>query len=91
MRFSKLICMTLFWVGVGAYSQNKQLLYYFTDIPQSLMINPGAEVDFKWYAGVPGISGLSFQIGSSGVSAYDLFADDGIDFNTKFRDRLLGG
>jgi len=81
----------LLWVCKSALAQNKQLLYDFSEIPQSLLINPGVQTDFKWYGGVPGISGLSFQAGSSGVSAYDLFAADGIDFNTKFRDRLLGG
>jgi hypothetical protein len=65
-------------------------MYDFLEIPQSLMTNPGMQSDFKWYAGIPGVSGLSFQIGSSGVSAYDLFATDGIDFNTKIRERLLG-
>ncbi len=77
------------WLGTGLFAQNKQLLYDFTGIPQTLMSNPGAETDFKWYVGVPMLSGLSFQIGSSGVSANDLFANDGVDFNTKFRERLI--
>jgi len=90
MRIPKILYLTILWVCAGAYAQNKQLLYDFNEIPQSLLINPGVQTDFKWYSGIPGISGLSFQAGSSGVSAYDLFAADGIDFNTKVRDRLLG-
>jgi hypothetical protein len=66
-------------------AQNKQLLYNFTDIPQSLMTNPGADVKYKWYAGVPLLSGISMNLGSSGFSAYDLFANDGVDFTTKLR------
>jgi len=91
MRILRILVLAILWVCHSGYSQNKQLLYDFTEIPQSLLINPGVQTDFKWYAGVPTISGLSFQIGSSGVSAYDLFAADGIDFNTKVRDRLLDG
>ena len=91
MRIPKILFLSFFWVCHAAYTQNKQLLYDFTEIPQSMLINPGTQTDFKWYSGVPGISGLSFQIGSSGVSAYDLFAADGIDFNMKVRERLLGG
>ena len=83
--------LTILWVCFSAHAQNKQIMYDFTEIPQSLLINPGVQTDFKWYAGIHGISGLSFQAGSSGVSAYDLFAADGVDFNTKVRDRLLGG
>jgi hypothetical protein len=92
MRISKILYATiLLWVCFSAEAQNKQVMYDFADIPQSGMINPGVKSDFKWYAGVPGISGLSFQLGSSGVSAYDLFASDGVDFNTKVRERLING
>ena len=71
------------------HGQNKQLLYDFTDIPQSLMTNPAADVDFKWYAGMPALSGISLYAGSSGVSAFDIIADDGLNINDKVRDRLL--
>ncbi len=74
-----------FFIGVSLMGQNKQLLYNFTDIPQSLMTNPGADVKYKWYAGIPFVSGISMNMGSSGFSAYDLFANDGVDFNTKIR------
>lgn len=89
MRILRLFCVFLLLVGFRSYAQNKQLLYDFTDIPQALMINPGVASDFNWYAGIPAVSGLSFQAGSSGVSAYDLFANDGININTKVRNRLL--
>ncbi len=91
MRISLLFLITLFGVSICGYAQNKQLLYDFTEIPQSININPGAEIDYQWFAGVPALSGVSFQAGSSGVSAYDLFANDGLDFNVKVRERLLNG
>ncbi len=71
------------------YAQNKQLLYDFYEIPQSLMINPGVKTSQKWHTGIPVISGLSFQAGTSGVTVNDLFANDGVDFTTKVRDRLV--
>ena len=75
-------------VATNLVAQNKQLLYNFTDIPQSLMTNPGADVKYKWYAGVPFLSGISINVGSTGFSAYDLFANDGVDFTTKLRSVL---
>lgn len=72
-------------LSISCISQNKQILYNFTSVPQSLLTNPGLDVKFKWYFGVPLVSGISANVGSSGFSAYDLFADDGIDFNTKLR------
>ena len=71
------------------WSQNKQLLYDFYEIPQSLMINPGVKTHEKWHAGIPVISGLSVQAATSGVTVNDLFANDGIDFTTKVQERLL--
>lgn len=84
----KVIFLFCLFVVTNLAGQNKQLLYNFTDIPQSLMTNPGADVKYKWYAGVPFLSGISMNVGSSGFSAYDLFANDGIDFNTKLRSVL---
>ena len=84
----KVVFLFCLFVVTNLTAQNKQLLYNFTDIPQSLMTNPGADVKYKWYAGVPFLSGISMNVGSSGFSAYDLFAKDGVDFNTKLRSVL---
>ncbi|MGB5274610.1 MAG: DUF5723 family protein [Flavobacteriaceae bacterium] len=65
-------------------------MYDFSEIPQSLMVNPGVESDFEWYAGIPLLSGISIHGGSSGLSVNDIFADDGLDINDKVRDRALG-
>ncbi len=72
-------------VACLAFSQNKQILYGFNEIPQSLLLNPGAKVENDWFFGVPLLSQVSGQFGLSGITAYDIFADDGIDFNDKLR------
>ena len=72
-------------------AQNKQLLYDFVEVPQALMLNPGMETGYNWYAGIPGISGIYGQAGTSGLSIDDIFANDGLDINDKVRDRAVFG
>lgn len=74
--------------GVMGWSQHKPTLYNFTAIPQSLTINPGSDVSFEWTAGIPLLSGVNAKVGSSGFAAYDLFANNGVDFNTKLRNTI---
>ncbi len=83
MRKIYLILMVAF--QLSCFSQNKQVLYNFTSIPQSLLVNPGADVSYKFYFGIPILSGVSVNLGSSSFSAYDLFANNGVDFNDKVR------
>jgi hypothetical protein len=71
---------------VVCFSQNKEILYNFTPLPQSLLTNPGADVKYKWFFGVPLLSGISANVGSTGINAYDLFANNGVDFNTKVKE-----
>jgi hypothetical protein len=82
----KKIFFFLLLLSIPCLSQNKQVLYNFTAVPQSLMTNPGADVSYKFYFGVPLLSGVSFGAGSTSFSAYDLLANNGVDFNTKIRD-----
>ena len=63
--------------------QNKQLLYNWEVTPQTLMLNPGSLVTSQFHAGVPLASGFHLNVGSSGVSVFDVFADDGVAINTK--------
>ena len=76
---------------LGSFAQNKQLLYDFNEVPQALLLNPGLETSYNWYAGVPMLSGISVQAGTSGLSVHDIFADDGLDINDKVRDRAIFG
>ncbi|MEP5339293.1 MAG: DUF5723 family protein [Algibacter sp.] len=71
-----------------AFGQNKQILYGFSEIPQSLMQNPGGEVTNDWYLGIPLLSHIHTNAGSSGISVYDLFAADGLDFNSKLENAI---
>ncbi len=69
-------------------SQHRQLLYDFTEIPQSLLLNPGAEVQNDAFIGFPLLSNVYINAGSSGVTLFDLFADDGVSFNTKVENTI---
>ncbi|SDX10761.1 hypothetical protein SAMN05444411_103109 [Lutibacter oricola] len=71
-------------------AQNKQLLYGFDELPQTLLLNPGAEVSNKFHVGVPLLSGMHLNGGFSGFSAYDIFKDDGVAINTKIRNAIDG-
>ncbi len=91
MRNFRLFLLTLFLGSVVLYAQNKQVLYDFTEIPQALLINPGMQTDYQWYAGIPALSGISLQAGSSGITVHDIFADDGVDINEKIRQKAIFG
>jgi len=91
MRKIRLIFLaTLLSMGFIS-AQNKQLLYDFYEIPQSLLLNPGVKTPYKWHTGIPIISGIAVQAGTSGVTANDLFANDGLNFTDKLRDRVVNG
>ena len=72
-------------LSFSCFCQNKQILYNFTSVPQSMLVNPGSDVKYNWFVGLPLLSGISANIGSSGFSINDLFANNGVDFNTKLR------
>src|SRR5690606_23566498 len=86
--FPKIMVLLVLWTS-GSVAQNRQLLYDFQEVPQSLMLNPGMKVSQNWHAGIPVLSGLYFQASTSGVTVNDLFADDGVDFTTKVRERAI--
>ncbi|WP_372795503.1 DUF5723 family protein [Lutibacter sp.] len=82
------LVLVSFLVCAFGYAQNKQVLYDFASLPQTLLLNPGAEVDYKFHVGLPLLSQLSVQAGFTGFSVYDIFADDGIDINDKIRNAV---
>jgi hypothetical protein len=83
MRKFSLILILL--VSLNCFSQNKQILYNFTSVPQTMLTNPGSDVNYNWFVGIPLLSGFSANVGSSGFSAYDFFANNGVDFNANLR------
>ncbi|WP_028887487.1 DUF5723 family protein [Tenacibaculum ovolyticum] len=72
-----------FFLPKTCFSQNKQILYGFDEIPQTLLLNPGVNMNQKFHIGIPVLSGLSFQAGATGFTIADLFRDNNIDFTTK--------
>lgn len=63
----KLILISLLSVSVFSFSQNKEILYNFTTIPQTLLTNPGADISYKFYIGIPLLAGINFNIGSNSL------------------------
>ncbi|WP_074409006.1 DUF5723 family protein [Aquimarina megaterium] len=83
--------IVIFFIGLWGclgYSQNKETLYDFTDLPQSLLLNPGADINFDYHAGVPFLSQFHINAGLKGASIYDVFADDGRNINDKIENTL---
>lgn len=79
--------LALFLLTYSAlFSQNKEILFGFSEIPQSLLVNPGGYINNNLYVGVPLLSHVHANFGFSGVSAFDLFAEDGRDFNDKLQE-----
>lgn len=64
-------------------SQNKQVLYNFAELPQSLLLNPAKEVNYTHHIGLPLLSGISLQVSATDFSLSDIFINDGININTK--------
>lgn len=79
----KIIPLILFFAVHISISQNKQVLYGFAELPQTLLLNPGAETNYKFHIGVPLLSGVSLEASSTGFNLSDLFLNDNIPFNTK--------
>lgn len=80
---NRIFSILLMLFTVVLTSQNKQILYGFDNIPQTLLLNPGAKTNYKYHIGVPLLSGISVQANMSGFTIADLFRNDNVDFNTK--------
>ncbi len=91
MRERLLLMLAVLFGIAPLFSQNKELLYDFTEIPQAILLNPGMNTSFSWYAGIPLASGIYGQAGTSGITVNSLFANDGLDINDKVRARALNG
>ena len=82
-KLRKIILLLCFFLITNSFSQKKQLLYNFAELPQTLLLNPGAETNFNYHMGVPLLSGISTEIGSSGFSLSDIFSVDNRTINDK--------
>lgn len=95
MIMRKIIFFMVFYAFTSSLTaQNKQILYGFDKIPQTLLLNPGAEPTYKYHIAVPLLSGISADVNMSGVTVTDLFKTDkvsffqGSDFNTRFKNAI---
>ena len=76
------------FLAVTVNAQNRQVLYNFADLPQSLLLNPAIETNYKFHIGVPLLSGFSADFGSTGFTVSDLFANNNVSFNDKVNNVL---
>jgi hypothetical protein len=83
-----LVFFLAFGLTIG-FAQNKQVLYGFDEVPQSLLLNPGTTVPQKKHFGIPFFSHFHINGGSSGVSVYDIFGDTGEDINAKIERKIF--
>ena len=82
--FTYILC----FIGFFAISQNKQILYGFEDIPQTLLVNPGIQVNQKMHIGIPLLSQIHLNGGSSGVTVYDIFRQGNDDINSRILKKI---
>lgn len=83
-----LVCLIiLLSVFEQSFSQQK-LTYSFAENPQTLILNPGAETNYKYHYGIPVFSGFNLNVGTTGVTLEDLFLNNGVPFDTKFQQVL---
>ncbi len=61
------LCLLFFFVLIftNSFGQNQQILFGFDQLPQTLMLNPGAEVDYDKHFGIPFLSNVFFQVGAT--------------------------
>lgn len=67
----------------GIAIAQQKLLYGFGETPQTLLLNPGAETNYRYHVGVPFLSGFAVNLGSTDLVLADLFLNDGVDFSLK--------
>lgn len=79
----KVFLIFTFFVTLYVTSQNKQILYDFAELPQTLLLNPALETNYKYHLGIPLLSGFSSEFGSTGFVLSDVFAADGRAINDK--------
>jgi hypothetical protein len=84
--------ISIFYLAFGlsvSFAQNKQILYGFEEVPQSLMLNPGSRVPQKSHFGIPFLSQIHVNGGANGVSTFDIFGKSSVDINTRIRNKIF--
>lgn len=78
----KIYILPFLLIGLSVLSQNKQIIYGFDDIPESIMVNPANFMKQDIHVGIPFLSQFYFHFGSTGVSAYDVFKEGNTNINS---------
>lgn len=84
----KLVPFIFLLFAINSICQKKQVLYGFADLPQNLLLNPGAEANYKLHVGVPFLSGISTELGFTGFTLKDVFEKDNRPINDKVSETL---
>lgn len=88
MKVTSLLFIAL-GLSVAAMAQNKQIIYGLSEVPQSLMLNPGGKAPQKSHYGIPFLSQVHINAGSSGVSVFDIFGNSPIDINERIESKIF--
>jgi len=75
-------------ISLFVHAQNEVNYYNFSHVPKAIMANPAYNLETKWHVGIP-ILNNSIDLGSSGISMYDLFGNNSIPIEEKFRNSLF--
>lgn len=82
------ILMGMLLIISSIISAQQKLLYGFAETPQTLLLNPGAETNYRYHIGIPFLSGFSVNLSSTNLVLGDLFLNDGIDFSQKVNNAI---
>ena len=69
--YKQLLNIGFIFFVISCYAQNKQLTYNFDQLPQTLMSNPGAVVNYKNHIGIPLLSSIYLQVGATNKNVTD--------------------
>lgn len=80
----KKIVLLVFLISTISLKSQQKLAFSFAESPQTLLLNPGAETNFRSHYGIPMLSDVSFDIGITGFKLNDLFSNDSRTFRARF-------
>jgi len=80
----KKLLLLIALIVTGSLKPQQKLAFSFGETPQTLLLNPGAETNFKSHYGIPMLSDFSFNLGLTGFNLNDLFSNDSRAFRTRF-------
>lgn len=84
----KVLFIFILFISFSVFGQHKPLLYNVDALPQTLMSNPGARINFDGHFGIPFLSQVHVGAGATGVSLYDIFNDSNPNVNLRVRNAI---